>query len=312
MATKTVIETHEMYGGKIKLLYYPTSHKYKLDGEELYGVSKTPDIIDKPGLRFYYMFEAIKGMQRELNPDNKESFTLTISQKEWSSLYGRHKMDFRKKNTRGTDTGTLAHDWLEKFFTAMKDSKPLPTIPDRKPATALPKVHTYEQYDIWESENEWNNLVDALEEFTSWISNQEVEVVELEKLVLSVQYKFAGRFDAILKINGKLYLVDFKTNNPSADYPDGIFPTMFDQIGGYDIAYTEEHYPELHAKNKSCFDGHVVFNFNKKTGRFKRRFTKDNEVALNRNWFIHTLATKRGDKYYEFTLKEEHKERRKK
>ncbi|HET8708962.1 MAG TPA: PD-(D/E)XK nuclease family protein [Candidatus Saccharimonadales bacterium] len=301
---KTVTECHRMYDqhpnlpeGKefIELLYYPNSHAYKIDGHKKIGVSSIPDIIDKPGLRFYYMNEALSFIERKLIPDNNDKLVLPVSLDEWKDFVKGAKTAHRAKSDRGKDNGTRTHSWLEEYFTAYKNKTTLPALPER--TKILEDAKTWEAIAQNEVSLEWNNLVSALEEFIGWVSQHEIEVVALEQIIYSLKHDYAGRFDAVLRIDGKLYLVDFKTNNPSREYPRGIFPEMFCQIGGYDIAYTEEFYPELDVKNQSCFDGHAVFNFNKQTGRFYKQFMTGDDVKVNRAWFLHALGTKKGQQY---------------
>lgn len=301
---KTVVESHKLYlnnpnlpDGKkfIELLYYPNSHAYKVDGIKLLGVSSIPDVIDKPGLRFYYMNEALNYIEQVLIPNNDGKFMMPVSADDWKQFIKEAKVAHKAKSDRGKDNGTRIHAWLEEFCIAKRDNTQIPALPERIDIPKKPK--TWAEIADVEVKTEWNNLVEALEEFVGWYEQHEIEVIALERIVYSDKYKYAGRFDAILRIDGKLTLVDFKTNNPSQEFPQGIFPEMFCQIAGYDIAYTEEFHPDLNKVNQSIFDAHAVFNFNKKKGRFYKKFVSDEDIRVNRSWFVHTLGTKRGQQH---------------
>lgn len=343
MATPTVIEKQEIYKNHprlpkdengnfirdhIPMWYYPNSHAYKIDGDKKIGVSTVKDIIKSDGLAHYFKAEAIKYFRRKLIPMNDGKLVLPTAEEfeEMCKAAGSAHMD---KSQRGIDAGNLADEWLEKYLIAHRDGtdKPAPLEPMevvKKDKVEVIKsaadfdlpdkdADKYKQ-DPWLYEVdkqlafERNNLVKALEEFVEWMGEHEVEVVKLQGLIYSLRYDYAGRFDAILRIDGKLYLVDFKTNNPAWEYPKGVFPDMFCQLGGYDVGYTEENYPDLDAKNESCFDGHAIFNFNKQTGKFYREFSFD--VKVNRAWFIHTLGTKRGFQHHMRNLSLKYKENR--
>lgn len=315
---KTVVDNHKLYlnnpnlpDGKkfIELLYYPNSHAYKVDGVKLIGVSSIPDVIDKPGLRFYYMNEALNYIKRVLIPNKDGKFVMPVSEDEWDTFVKEAKSAHKTKSDRGKENGTRIHAWLEEFCIAKRDGLDLPALPERIEILKNPK--TWVELDVIEVNTEWNNLVDALEEFIGWYEKHEIEVVALEQLVFSYRYQYAGRFDAILRIDGKLTLVDFKTNNPSQEFPQGIFPEMYDQIAGYDIAYTEEFYPDLDKANQSVFDAHAVFNFNKKKGRFYKKFIDADDIKVNRSWFIHTLGTKRGQQHNVRKLSMKYRENKK-
>lgn len=316
MANKTITESVKLYlnhprleEGKdfVELIYYPTSHAYKVDGTKLLGVSSVPDVIDKPGLRFYYMNEAFKFIRRRLFKNPEAAFCDPhLDVESWADLVKESSSAHTSKSDRGKENGTRIHEWLEQFCIAKRDGLPTPGFPKRMPIIEDSKITTYEQEDENTVNLELNHLIDALEEFVGWWSQHDIKVIALEKIVYSMRYQYAGRFDAILRVDGKLYLVDFKTNNPSWEFPKGIFPEMFCQIGGYDVAYTEEFYPELDESNESCFDGHAVFNFNKQSGRFYKEFSED--VRVNRGWFLHTLGTKRGQQHQTRKLSTKYKE----
>lgn len=309
---KTIIETHKLYNGEVELLYYPNSHAYKVNGDKKIGVSSIPDIIDKPGLRHYYMNEALEFLRMTLDPNNTGEFINVTNIEKWDGWCALAKVYHKQKSNRGKENGTRIHAWLESFMIAMRDNAPAPLFPES--VTVLPIVNgmTWDQLIKNEINLEFNNLIEALKEFVHWFENHKVKVVAFEEIVYSRRYDYAGRYDAILEIDGKLYLVDFKTNNPTKDYPNGIFPEMFCQIGGYDVARTEEYAPELDTKNQSMFDGHAVFNFSKKTGRFSKQMLDGEDVRVNRAWFVNTLGTKRGAQYYTRKLSMQYKENRSK
>lgn len=236
------------------------------------------------------MNEAIASVERSLKPERNGTW---VTPEDWDEVVKVAKIAFRGKTDRGKENGTRIHKWLEKFCIAKRDGTSEPELPKPVEVPKLSKDTGWDEVLDIDVKIEWNNLIEALSQFVGYWSAHEIEVVALERIIYSRQYDYAGRFDAILRIDGELCLVDFKTNNPTREYPQGVFPEMFCQIGGYDVAYTEENYPELHQKNQSCFNAHVVFNFSKRTGKFNKKFLRGEDLRLNRTWFTHALGVKR-------------------
>lgn len=50
-----------------------------------------------------------------------------------------------------------------------------------------------------------------IEAFKSWISDNDVEVIENERTVVSEKYRYAGTLDMLAMVNGKKLLIDLKT-----------------------------------------------------------------------------------------------------
>lgn len=96
-----------------------------------------------------------------------------------------------------------------------------------------------------------------------------VRVWAVEQIVHSREFFFTGKLDSILEFTKKftwldypilpgVYITDFKTGNPSTDYPMGIYPNYLAQAGLYDVAYCEE-YPEIMERIK----GHLILGSSK-------------------------------------------------
>lgn len=80
----------------------------------------------------------------------------------------------------------------------------------------------------------------AFKVFLEWYKEVKPKVLATEQVVYSRMYKYAGCYDALLNIDGKTYLVDWKTTSSSKTAPHGIYPEMFIQLGGYAGAMMEE------------------------------------------------------------------------
>ena len=89
-------------------------------------------------------------------------------------------------------------------------------------------IHKYIELDL-QGQNADNlvneSTIGAIEAYHQWKKENDVEVVCLEKMVHHDAWRCAGTLDAVLKVNGKLYVVDFKTGKYK--------PRYFTQLSAY-------------------------------------------------------------------------------
>lgn len=112
----------------------------------------------------------------------------------------------------GASTGTEAHALVESYLKG-------------NPVT-LDKVSQ-------EAQNAYNAFVE-------WFESEEPEVVNVEEVIYSDKYGYAGTYDCLLKIDGKYWLCDLKTTNASRRAPNGVYPENFIQLGAYALAHEEQ------------------------------------------------------------------------
>lgn len=135
-----------------------------------------------------------------------------------------------------------------------------------------------------------NTCEEAREFFVQAVREGALRVWGVEQLVHSRKFFFSGRFDSILEfvkpftwrgytIDTGVFITDFKTSNPSRDYPMGVYPNYLPQTGLYDVAYCEEH-PEI----KDRITGHLILGSSKIGSGFHPYVSKDRE--RNRQWGI--------------------------
>jgi len=285
---KTLIEEYELYGGKVKLSYWPVSHKYVIDDDRKIGVTTVTGIINKEALMLWPLSEAITYLKSSVSDKANTTFT----PEGFSVLIDNASKAYLKKQLRGTDAGTRAHDYLERWLRYVNGETN--RLEETLVITPLSNFGDDTSSDEYIRASDENNLCKAVDEFKQWYRDNDVEMLEVEKIIYSVKYDYCGRFDAILKINGKVYVIDFKTSNPSRDFQRGVYPENFSQLGGYDIAYSEE-FPDFK------IDGHAVINLSKKTGKLNIELSENREV--NREFFLATLSVKRSMAFWTNKLK---------
>lgn len=284
--SKAQIEEYELYGGKVKLSYWPVSHKYVVDDDRKIGVTTVTGIINKEALMLWPLSEAVTYLRNTLAEDT--SWTT----EELGAIIDNSSVAYLKKQLRGTDAGTKAHDYLEQWLKYINGKTN--SLEETLVITPLSNFGDDTSSDEYTRASDENNLCTAIDTFKQWYYEHDIKMLEVEKIVYSQKYDYCGRFDAILKIDGKVYIIDFKTSNPSRDFQRGVYPENFSQLGGYDIAYTEE-FPDFK------IDGHAVINLSKKNGKMNIEISEDRDV--NREFFLATLGVKRSMQYWTNKLK---------
>lgn len=195
-------KTTLLYGDTCEVIFKSGNHRYTVDGKVVPGVTGIKDVIAKPGLALWPLNLAMSHLGGLL----KKGKVIAESDLETAAAA------FRKRQTKGADTGTRIHQLIQE---------------------------TLEGKTV-NVDKETKEVQRAMAGFWDWYDVVEPEVLEVERVVYSKAHNYAGTFDALLKIGGKTYLVDWKTTNPSLDAPTGIYPDYFIQLGGYLIAYNEE------------------------------------------------------------------------
>jgi len=297
--SKTVVEEYTLYNGEVKLEFLPNSHTYKIDGDKKIGVTTITGIINKEALMLWPLEEAVRFLQSSLlGKSELENQAALWSNAELSALLEESKVAFRKKQLRGTDAGTKAHDYLEHWLKYVNGKQS--TIEETLQITSDFQLSQLDpNSDEYIRATDENHLCEALDAFKSWYNNHDIEVIDLERIVYSREYDYCGKFDALLKIDGKVFVVDFKTSNPSREFQQGVYPENYAQTGGYDIALTEE-FPNIK------IDGHAIINLSKKTGKLNIDYSYDRQE--NRDFFLYVLGTKRGMQFHTRRLSAKYKE----
>lgn len=102
---------------------------------------------------------------------------------QWANSLGFKHKSYTKTLNEAADYGTAAHSAIE----CILKGEP---IPPSSPTVII------DSFNLW-----WNTVT----------SNNQVEILGQEQQLVC-EY-FGGTYDLLLKINGKVYLVDFKTSN---------------------------------------------------------------------------------------------------
>ena len=139
---------------------------------------------------------------------------------DWANSLGFRKKKYREALQEAADIGTCTHEAIENFLSNNQEDVQI----------------TFVGFKMW-----WDNL----------LKNNTVDILGTEQKI--VCQWFGGTYDALLKINGKIYLVDWKTSNH-------VTSNYFLQLSAYRfILYT------IYNIN---IDGCIVLQLNKKEPGF--------------------------------------------
>jgi hypothetical protein len=131
--------------------------------------------------------------------------------------------NWRSVRDDAADTGTQIHDMIEKYIKHGHDV--FGTVPD--------------------------NVANGFLAFLDWEKTNKVEWLESERTIFHPELLYAGTLDAVAIIDGKKYVIDFKSSA-------GFYDTFGPQIAAYRAAYMAETGVEIH--------GCGILRLDKKTG----------------------------------------------
>ena len=135
------------------------------------------------------------------------------------------KSEYRRIKEEAADIGQEIHDWVSQWIKGEK-----PAMPDDE------------------------KVVSGITAFLKFQKENKIKWLESEKIVFSKKHHYAGILDAVGKMGKDLVLFDFKSSN-------GIYPEMFLQVAGYNIAYQEETKKKITRK--------MIIRFGKEGGNFE-------------------------------------------
>jgi hypothetical protein len=129
----------------------------------------------------------------------------------WANKLGLEGIDSSKYTDQSARIGTLAHYLVQCHLTG-----------------ETPDTSTYGAFEIDKAEN-------ALLSFYEWMKTRTIETIENELPLVSENYRYGGTIDCYCKINGELWLLDFKTGK-------AIYPEMLTQLSAYIQLLNENGY----------------------------------------------------------------------
>lgn len=165
----------ELYGGKIKVKFFPDSHIYMVDGKRKGSVTGAINIVDKSPALMSWAVGLFADFLRPLCG----SVLTEEHVDEGAELY-------LVKKEEAANIGTETHDWIDRY---VKGEDPdLPEDP---------------------------SVLKAVNGFLHWVKDHKIEFVDSEKIVYSMEHDFIGQMDGVVVMDGgeERFLVDYKVSN---------------------------------------------------------------------------------------------------
>lgn len=244
--------THQLYNGEIEIIFNDFNHSYQKDGKGLPSVTGITGTINKPMLMGWAVKEAVDFMQDKIVPGK------AYDEIDLVGLFNEARKAHTKSRDKSADIGTFVHEWIRKHAKGEKPEMPI---------------------------NE--KLVTSIGHFLKWEKEHKVEFLASEQVTYSRKYDYVGTFDAIVKVDGELSLIDFKTSS-------GVYDEMLAQLAGYEQARNEEFPQEKYKKRGILWisrEGDFDFVESKHPDQALKMFMGAREVYLSQKFYK--------DKYFE-------------
>lgn len=246
----------KLYGGKVEIVFYPDSHRYRLKGEKKYliGVTSASGIVDKSrflipwavGLAIGYT----KKFLEEHGVKSVEEMFLVLNE-----AARQHEI----KKEEAADIGSQVHDWVERFTTYKELGGEAPPI----------------------TEDMDERVVNGINGFLDWYNASQVVYESMEQMVYSMKHGYVGTIDARAIVNGRRAILDYKNSK-------GVYSSMRYQVAAYWGADEEEHGQGI--------DLAIILRFDKETGAFEAVYIEKEELEKDYAAFLGCLAVKQREK----------------
>jgi hypothetical protein len=182
------VAEYKFYNGTETVYFDRAAHVYSRYVHEEYvvvpGATTITDFQDKPFLVPW----AAKMTAAYVR--NNFQFDKLYTVEELEELLALAKRNFRDYTERAAETGSIAHDWIERYIKAK--------IANRPHDEALP---------------EDERAANGVRSFLNWEAENHVQWLASERKIYSLKYGFAGTMDALAIVNGVMAVIDFKTSN---------------------------------------------------------------------------------------------------
>lgn len=248
MAEKEVkYQLFELYGGEVKIRFYPNLHQYKLDGERksIPSPSKLANLYDPFDGKDWALGLARKEFAKYFE---KQDADATFTQSELAPVIETALGEADRYTNETIDIGNEIHGLAQKFAQAiMAGDTPDVDALLKGIEEKFPPDEEVEEGQI----TRYEKVINGFKGFANWYATNDVKFVATEKLIYSRKYHIAGQTDLIAYVNGKLAIIDFKTGS--------LRSKQFFQISCYWQGYEEEC--EFHELEKP--EVAYILNFNR-------------------------------------------------
>lgn len=172
--------------------YGKPCHKHILNGGQIPGCTSVSGQFSEDGWKFAW---PVKLMAEQIHADidehsgSGENVYVEIKRNSLNEIIQNAKNAWRRTRDSAAEKGTSAHFYIEEY---VKTGAAL-ALPDDK------------------------EIVNCLDNFFKWEKKYNVKWLASEIQVGSLKYVFAGILDALIEIDGKIVLLDYKTSSSIKD-----------------------------------------------------------------------------------------------
>lgn len=169
----------------------------------------------------------------------------------------------QRHTQKGADIGSVVHDAIEQYVLGHTNNPEIPSIEsvfdigeqymwNIKEAITDINSPEYEQA-MEDFPGDVEMAKQAFNQFVIWWEAKKPKLLGAEQIVYSMEHNYAGSFDGLIELDGKIILCDWKTSNASASEsacsPNGVYYSYFIQSAMYAAALIEmgvvDHVDEL-------------------------------------------------------------------
>lgn len=188
-----------LYDGEILLEFDAKQHAYTWQGKFIPGVTSVLKLLDKPALVQWSANCAVEAIRKGLGDG-----THVLGASELEALLQQAKTAHRKISKEATDIGSLVHKFAESVLVDRRAA--MPSDPQAAKGAAA---------------------------FLDWLHSHQIEPIDVERMVFSKRWYYAGTCDLYGRIDNDLCVLDFKTSS-------GLYLEMLLQLAAYAVALEEE------------------------------------------------------------------------
>lgn len=226
MAEAIEREFHDLYGGEVQVEFLPKSHIYNLikDGEELpkkkrlTGVTTFTGQLDKSSPLMIWATRLYTETVKEKMGENT-----TFTADDLIAMLEAGEGAYKEKKEQAAGVGDYVHEFAEEYS---KDKDKRQAYDRMLANLGNPPENILEQINY------------GCTGFIKWLEGIGANITSAEQIVYSRKHGFVGRYDAIMDIDGKKYLTDYKTSK-------NIYAEYYYQTSAYLHAWEEEHGEKL-------------------------------------------------------------------
>jgi ATP-dependent exoDNAse (exonuclease V) beta subunit len=216
----TAYKERVLYNGTINMKFYPSSHRYIVNGKRVSGVTSYTGYLAKPALVYWSANLACDYLL-----DRKQEILATTDEMVLRDLIETARKQFDVEKKRSAALGSFTHSYIESYIEASIKHQQFPALPQNE------------------------EIRNSCQAFIDWVGLRKPTFHATELIVYSKKYNYAGMLDAVAVIDGKRYLIDFKTSN-------GLYAEYALQLTAYRMAEEEE-------RGRDEYDGCILLQLPK-------------------------------------------------